>query len=162
MARAARAAAAPAAATAAPATPAAPWAAGRTPRRRSASACSRSASLAPFVAARPAPGAELPGARPAVWTRAGTLSTPSAMDSSAPIFGFNSARADIVRTVIERVMEGTKDSLLTLNDAAYHETKRLEGARRPAAQKELAEWQRLARPIARMSDGERRARLHHL
>src|SRR5689334_1025173 len=84
------------------------------------------------------------------------------MDSSAPIFGFNSARADIVRTVIERVMEGTKDPLLTLNDAAYHETKRLEGARRPASLKELAEWQKLARSLGKVSDGERRARLHDL
>ena len=84
------------------------------------------------------------------------------MHPSAPIFGFNSARADIVRTVIERVMAGTKDPLLTLNDAAYHETKRLEGARRPAAQKELAEWQKLARSLGRVDDGERRARLHDL
>jgi len=39
------------------------------------------------------------------------------MQSDAPIFGFNDARADIVRTVIDRVMIGTKDPLLALNDA---------------------------------------------
>lgn len=84
------------------------------------------------------------------------------MNSSAPIFGFNDARADIVRTVVDRSVKGTKDPLLALNDAAYHETKRLEGSRRPSDQRELAEWQRLARALGRMSDAERRARLDEL
>jgi glycerol-3-phosphate O-acyltransferase len=84
------------------------------------------------------------------------------MQSDAPIFGFNDARADIVRTVIDRVMIGTKDPLLALNDAAYHETKRLEGSKKPAVQRELAEWQRLARGLSRMSDADRRARLREL
>ncbi len=84
------------------------------------------------------------------------------MASDAPIFGFNDARADIVRTVIDRVMIGTRDPLLALNDAAYHETKRLEGSRRAADQRELAEWQKLARGLARMSDAERRTRLREL
>jgi glycerol-3-phosphate O-acyltransferase len=84
------------------------------------------------------------------------------MNSSAPIFGFNDARADIVRTVIERVVAGTKDPLLALNDAAYHETKRLEGSRRPSDLRELVDWQRLARSIARMSEDERLARLRDL
>lgn len=84
------------------------------------------------------------------------------MEPNAPIFGFNEARADIVRTVIERVVAGTKDPLLALNDAAYHETKRLEGSRRPSDQKELAEWQRLARSLRRMTDEERRARLREI
>jgi len=84
------------------------------------------------------------------------------METSAPIFGFNAARADIVRTVIERVVKSTKDPLLALNDAAYHETKRLEGSRRPSDQKELAEWQRLARSLARMDDAEQRERLTEL
>src|SRR5262249_52491286 len=84
------------------------------------------------------------------------------MQPSPPIFGFNDARADIVRTVIERVVTGTKDPLLALNDAAYHETKRLSGSRRLSDQKELAEWQRLARSLRRMTDEERRARLREL
>jgi len=84
------------------------------------------------------------------------------MVSDAPIFGFNDARADIVRTVIDRVMLGTKDPLLALNDAAYHETKRLEGSRRAADQRELAEWQKLARGLARTSDADRRAQLREL
>ncbi len=84
------------------------------------------------------------------------------MHSDAPIFGFNDARADIVRTVVGRVMAGTKDPLLALNDAAYHETKRLYGARKPNDVRELGEWQRLARGLSRMSDAERRKRLDEL
>ncbi len=84
------------------------------------------------------------------------------MYKDAPIFGFNDARADIVRTVVSRVVLGTKDPLLALNDAAYHETKRLEGSRRPGDQKQLAEWQRLARSLSRTSEAERRERLREL
>ncbi len=84
------------------------------------------------------------------------------MDRSAPIFGFNDARESIVRTVVDRVAGATRDPLLALNDAAYHETKRLEGGKRPAELRELAEWQRLARSLGRMSDGERRRRLKEL
>ena len=84
------------------------------------------------------------------------------MRDDAPIFGFNDARPDIVRTVIDRVTESTKDPLLALNDAAYHETKRLETSKSAKGRAELAEWQRLARSLGRMSDAERRARLHEL
>src|SRR5512141_303277 len=84
------------------------------------------------------------------------------MYNDAPIFGFNDARSDIVRTVIDRVVSGTKDPLLALNDAAYHETKRLESSRRPGDQRELAEWQKLARSLARMSDADRKKRLREL
>jgi glycerol-3-phosphate O-acyltransferase len=84
------------------------------------------------------------------------------MQSDAPIFGFNAARPDIVRTVVDRVMVGTRDPLIALNDAAYHETKRLEGSRKPSDRAELAEWQRLARGLARMSDASRRKRLREL
>jgi glycerol-3-phosphate O-acyltransferase len=84
------------------------------------------------------------------------------MQSDAPIFGFNDARSGIVHTVIDRVMSGTKDPLLALNDAAYHETKRLEASRSPASQRELGEWQRLARGLGRMSDADRRKRLREL
>lgn len=78
------------------------------------------------------------------------------MDRSAPIFGFNDARGSIVEAVVERVLGATRDPLLALNDAAYHETKRLEGSKNPADQRALAEWQRLARSLGRLSDGERR------
>jgi glycerol-3-phosphate O-acyltransferase len=83
-----------------------------------------------------------------------------AMRDQAPIFGFNEAREDIVRAVISRVTLGTKDPLLALNDAAYHETKRLESSKKsPEEYKELVEWQKLARSVGRMSDGERRQKL---
>jgi len=84
------------------------------------------------------------------------------MQRDAPIFGFNAARSDIVRTVLDRITTSTKDPLLALNDAAYHETKRLAGSRDPQDGRELAEWQRLARGLSRMSDAERRKRLHDL
>jgi glycerol-3-phosphate O-acyltransferase len=84
------------------------------------------------------------------------------MQISAPIFGFNDAREDIVGTVVDRVVSGTKDALLALNDAAYHETKRLEGSRKPSEREKLAEWQKLARSVGKMSEGERRQRLTEL
>jgi len=80
----------------------------------------------------------------------------------APIFGFNAAREDIVRAVVSRVVLTTKDPLLALNDAAYHEGKRLETSRNPEERKEFVEWQKLARTLARMGDGERRDKLAHI
>ena len=82
--------------------------------------------------------------------------------AKAPIFGFNEHREEIVREVVARVAAGTKDVLHVLNDAAYHETKRLESARRPNDVKEREEWRTLARSLGRMSDGERRRRLTEL
>lgn len=82
--------------------------------------------------------------------------------AQAPIFGFNEHREEIVREVVHRVVTGTRDPLLVLNDAAYHETKRLEAARRPADLQEREEWRALARSLGRMGDGERRRRLTEL
>ncbi len=84
------------------------------------------------------------------------------METSAPIFGFNDARAEIVREVTERVTVQTRDALLALNDAAYHETKRLESSRRPADRAENAEWQRLARSLGKLDDAGRRQKLRDL
>jgi glycerol-3-phosphate O-acyltransferase len=84
------------------------------------------------------------------------------MQPNAPIFGFNANREDIVRSVVERVVASTKDPLLALNDAAYHETKRLEGSRRAKDQRYLAEWRNLARSLGKMTDFERRMRLREL
>jgi glycerol-3-phosphate O-acyltransferase len=84
------------------------------------------------------------------------------MYTDAPIFGFNAAREDIVKTVVERVVAGTRDALLALNDAAYHETKRLEASRKPKDRHDLDEWQRLARSLGKMSEAERRRRLGDL
>jgi glycerol-3-phosphate O-acyltransferase len=82
--------------------------------------------------------------------------------AQAPIFGFNEHREEIVREVVHRVVSGTRDTLHALNDAAYHETKRLESARRPDEVKEREEWRTLARSLGRMGDGERRQRLSEL
>ncbi len=82
--------------------------------------------------------------------------------SDPPIFGFNSSREEIVRDVVDRVVESTQDPLLYLNDAAYHEIKRLEGSRRTKDQERLGEWQRLARTLGRMSQAERIERLREL
>ena len=74
---------------------------------------------------------------------------------SAPIFGFNAARSSIVEEVVERIARQTRDPLLTLNEAAYLETKRLQSSGHP----DLAEWRTLAAQLGRMSDGELRERL---
>lgn len=84
------------------------------------------------------------------------------MDQSAPIFGFNAAREQLVRQVVERVVESSQDPLFYLNDAAYHEIKRLESSRKKKDQERLAEWQRLARGIGRMSQAERVEKLREL
>jgi len=77
---------------------------------------------------------------------------------STPIFDFNKARGAIVDEVVARVCGGVKDPLLLLNDAAYHETRRL-GASGGHA---LAEWRSLAGGLGRMSEAEQRAKLEEL
>ena len=76
----------------------------------------------------------------------------------APIFHFNDERESIVEEVVGRVVRGAKDPLLLLNDAAYHECKRLEA--HPGS--ERAEYQRfrdIARTVGRMSEADRVSRL---
>lgn len=84
------------------------------------------------------------------------------MSYEPPIFGFNAARETIVREVVERVVDSSKDPLFQLNDAAFHEIKRLGSARRKKDQERLAEWQRLARTIGRMTEHERVEKLREL
>jgi glycerol-3-phosphate O-acyltransferase len=79
-----------------------------------------------------------------------------------PIFGFNEARESLVQAVVDRVAETTKDPILALNDAAYHEIKRLEKSRRKKDRERLAQWQRLARSLARMGEDERMEKLREL
>ncbi|MBS2015008.1 MAG: 1-acyl-sn-glycerol-3-phosphate acyltransferase [Deltaproteobacteria bacterium] len=74
---------------------------------------------------------------------------------SAPIFGFNAARSSIVEEVVRRITTQTKDPLLTLNEAAYLETRRLQHSGHP----ELAEWRHLATHLGRMTDQELRQKL---
>lgn len=75
----------------------------------------------------------------------------------APIFHFEEHRADIEREVVERVMARVgrfggarppRSYQLVLNDAAYHEIRRLERDR--GAAERLARWQSLARRLGRM------------
>jgi glycerol-3-phosphate O-acyltransferase len=76
----------------------------------------------------------------------------------APIFGFNQARASLVDEVVERVCKGVKDPQIALNDAAYHEVRRLQ----KGGGAELARWQVLARSLGKMSDSELRGELSRL
>lgn len=82
------------------------------------------------------------------------------------IFWFNSERDDIVREVAERVAEahaGSREAMeLALNDAAYHEIRRLEQQGGAEAAEQLPYWRGLSRRIARMTDEEKRQALHDL
>lgn len=77
------------------------------------------------------------------------------MVERASIFEFNSHRQEIVGEVVSRVVAQTKDPIFALNDAAYEEVKRLESS----GGSELAEWQKLASAMGRMSDTDARAKL---
>ncbi|MEM1417095.1 MAG: 1-acyl-sn-glycerol-3-phosphate acyltransferase [Myxococcota bacterium] len=86
--------------------------------------------------------------------------------SDPPIYYFNAERDDIVREVIGRITgEHSVDRSrleLALNDAAFHEIRRL-GAQGDAEAKEhLGTFKGLARRIARMSDAEKRDALREL
>ncbi len=67
---------------------------------------------------------------------------------TAPIFGFNASRTSIVDDVVSRVVKHTRDPLLTLNEAAYLESRRLSSS----GGAELAEWRQLAAQLGRMSE----------
>jgi glycerol-3-phosphate O-acyltransferase len=76
----------------------------------------------------------------------------------APILGFNQSRPELVDAVVQRVCLGVKDAQLVLNDAAYHEVRRLQSHGGP----ELARWQSLARSLGRMSAEEQNRELEEL
>ena len=78
--------------------------------------------------------------------------------TSAPIFGFNKAKNAIVDEVVQRVVGAVRDPVISLNDCAYQEIKRLHGGRGA----ELASWRQLAGALGRMSDGECRGKLEEL
>jgi len=84
------------------------------------------------------------------------------MGSQAPIFRFNSQRPTLVSQTVDRVVETTRDPLHVLNDAAYHETRRLDGTRRPKDQERLAQWRELARRLGKMSPADRLGKLRDL
>ena len=74
--------------------------------------------------------------------------------SDPRIFWFNSERGDIVREVSRRITarHAMSDEELerVLSEAAYHETRRLEGAR-GTDPKQLSRWRTLVRRVGRMS-----------
>ncbi|MFW5920397.1 MAG: 1-acyl-sn-glycerol-3-phosphate acyltransferase, partial [Polyangiales bacterium] len=81
-----------------------------------------------------------------------------------PIYWFNSERDDIVREVVDRVVEKhTHDRTRleqALNDAALSEIRRLLGQRDAETSESLGYWRGLIRRIARMTDVEKRESLH--
>ncbi len=80
--------------------------------------------------------------------------------SDPPVYYFNAARDDIVEDVIARVVgRHTADRPrleLALNDAAYHEIRRLSRQGDIEAKEHLGFFKGLARRIARMSDADKR------
>ncbi|MBL8602098.1 MAG: 1-acyl-sn-glycerol-3-phosphate acyltransferase [Myxococcales bacterium] len=79
----------------------------------------------------------------------------------APIFHFNDERAFIVEEVVGRIARNTRDPLLLLNDAAFHEIRRMEP--RPGSEAgELSRFRDLARSVGKLSEDERRRKLEGL
>ena len=80
--------------------------------------------------------------------------------SDPSIFWFNSERDDIVAEVARRVSktscENTSSMEMTLNDAAFHEIRRLAAQRDSEAKESLGYWKSLIRRIAKMDDLEKR------
>ncbi|WP_394823310.1 1-acyl-sn-glycerol-3-phosphate acyltransferase [Pendulispora albinea] len=76
-----------------------------------------------------------------------------------PLMGFNAARSTIVDEVVKRVCESARDPLFALNDAAYHEIRRLSAS---GGGDELAEWRALAHSLGRWTTDQQRGRLEEL
>ncbi len=74
------------------------------------------------------------------------------------IYWFNSERDDIIRDVVHRVTSAhsTNRKMLevSLNDAAYHEVRRLEAQDDDEARQSLGYWRSMIRRIAKMSETE--------
>jgi glycerol-3-phosphate O-acyltransferase len=87
---------------------------------------------------------------------------PSDVASSAPIFRYNSQRSSLVSKTVDRVVEQADDLLYLLNDAAFHETRRLDKTKRSKDLERLDGWRSLARGVGRMSDAARVAKLREL
>jgi glycerol-3-phosphate O-acyltransferase len=84
--------------------------------------------------------------------------------SDPSIFWFNSERDDIVSDVVKRIcvdLEPDRSRLeMALNDAAYHEIRRLENQRDDEARDRLRYWRSMIRRIGKMDDTEQRRVLH--
>ncbi|MEO0323686.1 MAG: 1-acyl-sn-glycerol-3-phosphate acyltransferase [Myxococcota bacterium] len=83
-----------------------------------------------------------------------------------PVYYFNAERDDIVRDVIARVVDqhaADRPRLeLALNDAAYHEIRRLSRQGDIEAKEHLGFFKGLARRLARMSEADKREALRHI
>lgn len=84
--------------------------------------------------------------------------------SDPSIFWFNSERDDIVSEVVNRICtahESDRARLeIALNDAAFHEIRRLEKQRDEEARDRLGYWRSMIRRIGKMDDTEQRRVLH--
>jgi len=84
--------------------------------------------------------------------------------SDPSIFWFNSERDDIVSDVVNRICEtheADRNKLeMALNDAAFHEIRRLERQRDDEARDRLGYWRSMIRRIGRMDEAEQRRVLH--
>lgn len=85
--------------------------------------------------------------------------------SDPAIFWFNSERQDIVNEVVDRVVTAhcanRAGMEITLNDAAFHEVRRLSAQKDAEAKESLGYWKGMVRRIARMSDDDKRHALSH-
>ena len=84
--------------------------------------------------------------------------------SDPSIFWFNSEREDIVSDVVKRICaahENDRTRLeMALNDAAFHEIRRLEKQRDEEARDRLGYWRSMIRRVGKMDDTEQRRVLH--
>ncbi len=84
--------------------------------------------------------------------------------SDPSIFWFNSERDDVVSDVVNRICvthETDRTRLeMALNDAAFHEIRRLEKQRDDEARDRLGYWRSMIRRIGKMDDAEQRRVLH--
>jgi len=84
--------------------------------------------------------------------------------SDPAIFWFNSERDDVVSDVVNRICishEVDRTRLeMALNDAAFHEIRRLEKQRDDEARDKLGYWRSMIRRIGKMDDSEQRRVLH--
>jgi len=85
--------------------------------------------------------------------------------SDPKIFWFNSERADIVQAVVRRILErheADESIELIVNDAAYHEVRRLEPRSDEGAHRRLEYWRGIIRRIGRMSSESKQETLREI
>ena len=84
--------------------------------------------------------------------------------SDPSIFWFNSERDDVISDVVSRICAAHETDRarleMALNDAAFHEIRRLEKQRDEEARERLGYWRSMVRRIGKMDDSEQRRVLH--